>query len=142
MEELTSEEKQNVHKEKPNNTVQMESRIPLLFLGMLIISVAGYFVSSVRWVNIITNHLGGLGITGLLACLTGFIAKKKGYNHSRAFLVGLFFPIVLGFIAVVLVYFSSGFLYCGGGVILAASLVIIIIYSLIKKKNVNNLIES
>ena len=134
MEELTSEEKQNVHKEKPNNTVQMESRIPLLFLGMLIISVAVYFVFSVRWINIITNHLGGLGITGLFACLSGFIAKKKGYNYRRLFLVALIIPIFLGVVALVAVYFSSGFLYCGGGVILAASLVILIIYSFLKKK--------
>jgi len=142
MEESTFGKKQKLHKEKPDNKLQMRGRMPLLFLGMLIISVAGYLVFTERWANIITNHLGGLGITGLLACLTGFIAKKKGYNHRNAFLVGLFLPIVLGCVAVVLVYFSSGFLYCGGGVILAASLVIIIIYSLFKKKKINNLIGS
>ena len=106
---------------------------------MLIISVAGYFVFSERWVNIITNHLGGLGITGLLACLTGFIAKKKGYNYWRTFSIGFLFPIIIGAISAFMFSPESNRglpLTCGGWISLVTGIVIITLYSFIKKKDI------
>ncbi|MFC1724613.1 hypothetical protein ACFL4T_03230 [candidate division KSB1 bacterium] len=138
---LKTEEKQNVQEKEPRDGFPIGSRMPLLFLGMLIISIAGNFVFRDHWVEVIINHLGGLSIVGLFACLAGFIAKKKGNDYSKAFLLGFFLPIVLGIVAFSLAFFSADMIYCGGGVVLAASLLIVIIYSFTKKRDVSKQAE-
>jgi len=118
-----------------------EKRLPFIFLGFLAISIIGYFLLSNHWTIIITNHLGGLGIIGLLAYLTGFIAKRKGYNYKKVLRLSFFLPIILGFIAVIIISMRVNFFYCGGGVSLLTSLLIIMAYLLVKKRKLNNLIE-
>ena len=137
MNELNVEEKQNVQNKEPSNGITVESRIFLLFLGLLIIGVIGYFTLRNLAISDVFAHIGGLGIIGLLGGLAGIIAKKKGYDYWKAFIFGLFLPILVGVIAVFLTTFS-----CGGSPSLAAALLIIIIYSLIKRKNVNKQIVS
>jgi len=138
MTELNTEEKQNILKRKPVNNIPLDGKVQLLFLGLLIIGVIGYFALRNLGINNVFAHIGGLGIIGLLGSLAGIIAKKKGYGYWKAFLFGLFLPILIGVIAVLLPQTFS----CGGSPSLAAALLIIIIYSLIKRKNVNKQIES
>ena len=138
MNELNVEEKQNVQNKESSNGITVESWIFLLFLGLLIIGVIGYFALRNLGINNVFAHIGGLGIVGLLGSLAGIIAKKKGYGYWKAFLFGLFLPILVGVIAVLLPQTFS----CGGSPSLAAALLIIIIYSLIKRKNVNKQIVS
>lgn len=109
-------------------------RLPLLFLGLLIVGTAGTLLSDARGVEAVANHLGGLGVVGLLACLAAYIAGKKGRDPRRAFLMGSVLPIALGFVATILVYFTTRFVYCGGGVILLSAILVIIGYSCLRKR--------
>ncbi len=137
-----TEEKQNVQEKETRDGYSIESRIPLLFLGMLIISIiVRYFASGIHWAEVVFNHLFGLSIVGLFACLAGFIAKKKGRNYRKAFLLGFFVPIILGVTAFFLALFLTDMIYCGGGVILLASLLIVIFYSFTRKRDVNKQTE-
>jgi hypothetical protein len=123
-----------VQEEGPGSRRHMEKGAPLLFLGMLVMSIIGSYAVEVHWGEIVVNHLGGLGVVGLLACLAAYIAKKKGRDHRRAFWLGILPPVVLGAVTVILVYFLADTVYCGGGVILAAAIAIIIGYACLKKK--------
>ena len=131
---LITEEEQKVQEKGLHDGFPIENRMPLLFLGMLIISIVGFFAFEGRWMTIIINHLGGLSIVGLFACLTGFIAKKKGKDHRKAFFIGVLLPIFLGIAVFILVFFSTDMIYCGGGIVLLTSLLIIIAYSFTKKE--------
>lgn len=104
-------------------------RLPLVFLGMLIVGTIVTFVFDVRWVEAVANHLGARGIVGLLACLAAYIARKKGRDPRKAFALGSLLPIALGVITVILVYFGTNVVYCGGGVVLASALLVIIGYA-------------
>ncbi|MFC1572306.1 hypothetical protein ACFL6M_01785 [Candidatus Eisenbacteria bacterium] len=114
----------------------IESRIPLLFLALLIVSTIGCFVFRDHWAEVIVFHAGGLAIVGLLASLAGFIAKKKGRDYGRAVLWSIAIPVTLGVCAVALVYVVMDFVYCGGGVILAAALIMIAVQSCLRRRNV------
>ena len=135
---LKTEEKQNVQNKEPGNGITRESRIHLLFLGLLIIGVIGYLAFRNLWTGSIFAHVGGLGIIGLIGGFVGIIAKKKGYDYWRAFILGFILPIILGVIAVLLVEPMS----CGGSPSIAAALLIVIIYSFIKRRDVNEQTES
>jgi len=74
----------------------------------------------------VTNHLGGCGIIGLLACLAAIIVKRKRRNHRKAFLFSLLLPIGLGVAVVLVVLAQSGIVYCGGGIVLAVALLTVI----------------
>jgi len=135
---IKTEEKQYDQNKEPGGGITLESRIILLFLGLLIIGVIGYFSLGKFWIDSIFAHVGGLGIIGLLGGLAGIIAKKKGYDYWKAFLLVFILPIILGFIAVLLVQPMS----CGGSVSLAVALIMVIIYSFTKRKDHNTQVES
>ena len=135
---LKTEEKQNIQNKKPGNGITLESRILLLFLGLLIIGVIGYFTLHNIGIHTVFAHIGGLGIIGLLGGLTGIIAMKKGYGYWKAFLLGLILPVLVGVIAVLLTQTFS----CGGSPSLGVALLIVIIYSLIKRRSINKQIKS
>ncbi len=107
------------------------------FLGLLAISVFSYFLVQNHWSLIITNHLGGLGIIGLLAILTKYLAKRKGYNYRKAFAISFFLPIIVGLIAVIIISLVVNYLYCGGGFSLLISLLITLGYLIIKRRNIH-----
>jgi hypothetical protein len=130
---LKTEAKQSVQNKEPGDRIKIDGRILLLFLGLLIIGIIGYFALRNLWIGSIFAHIGGLGIIGLLGSLTGILAKKKGYDYWKVFLLGLILPIFLGVIAVLLTQTYS----CGGSVSLAAALFILIIYSFTKRKDAN-----
>jgi hypothetical protein len=73
-----------------------------------------------------------------LSVAAGSIARRKGLDFWKAFLVGTISPVVLGVAAVLLVRYlgDQGVFYCGGVVSLAVSLLIIIGYSFARRKSV------
>ena len=111
----------------------MKKRGFMIFGGLLVIGVAGYFVFSIQWLRYIFAHLGGLGIMGFLGLLAGTVATCKGYGFRRAFLLGFALPILLGVLAVIIVHFSGG-RGCGGIVSLAAAILVIVLYCFAKNK--------
>lgn len=90
MTELNTEEKQMVPKRESGNTISLESKLHLFFMGLLSISFVGYFALRKFWIGFIFGHLAGLSIMGFFGCLAGVIAKKKGFSYGRAFLIGFF----------------------------------------------------
>ena len=134
---LKTEDKQNVRNKETGTGITIENKIFLLFLALLIIGVMGYLALSNLWTGSIFAHVGGLGIIGLLGGFAGMIAKKKGYDFWKAFLLAFILPIFLGVIAVSLVEPMS----CGGSPSIAAVLLIIIIYSFTKRRDFNKQIE-
>lgn len=138
MTELNTEEKQKVPKRELDNNISLESKVNLLFLGLLSISFVGYFALRKFWIGFVFGHTAGLSIMGFYGCLAGVIAKKKGHSYGRAFLIGFFVPIILGAISAFLFVSESerGLpLTCGGWVSLGAGIVVVIFYLLIKKIN-------
>jgi hypothetical protein len=103
---------------------------------MLIVGTIGSFAIENRWADAVSNHLGGLGVVGLLSSLAAYIAKKKGRDYRTAFVLGSLLPVTLGALAVFLVILLSDFVYCGGGVILLSSMLIIIGYSCLRKREI------
>jgi len=106
-----------------------------VFLGLCITGSAGYLFCSDLWIRYLFAHIGGLGIIGLLACLAGSLAKKKGHGYWRAFYIGFVPPIALGIISVCVVHALGGH-GCGGIVSLSVATAIILFYSLTKKRAV------
>ena len=115
----------------------LEKKLLILSFTTLAVGLVGYFIFWNHWIKIIFAHAGALGLIGLLACLAGRIAAKKGFSYKKAFFLGFFPPIVLGIVADYLVdpprpngLPSS----CGGVVSLGVVFVTIIIYSLAKSR--------
>ncbi len=144
MNESKTEEYPNLDKSKTNQSISLENKLPLLFLGLLSISFIGYFAFQKHWFGIIFAHFAAVSIMGFYGCLAGSIAKKKGYSFRRAYQIGFFLPIVLGGISAFLFVSQESSLpiTCGGWISLAAGIVIVIIYSFIKhniKRNKSNI---
>jgi lipopolysaccharide export LptBFGC system permease protein LptF len=134
MTESAGDPRPSVEDRRPGIRGRWWSRLPAIFLGLVVVGAAGSFIFDDRRVEAVANHLAGLGIVGLLACLAAYVARKKGRDPGTAFLLGSLLPIALGLVAVVIVYLTTRFVYCGGGVILLSSLLVIIGYSCMRKK--------
>jgi len=104
----------------------------LLFLGLLVIGLAGYLGLAGLWPRFISAHIGGLGIIGLLACWAGTIAKNKSHNYGKAFFAAIVPSIILGIISVCVVYASGGH-GCGGIVSLSVAMGVCLYYLLARK---------
>ena len=145
MTELNTEEKQNFPQRESVNYIPLESKVNLLFLGLLSISFVGYFAFRKLWVGFIFGHTAALSIMGFYGCLAGAIAKKKGYSYGRAFQIGFLLPIILGAISAFL-FAPSGEsslpLTCGGWVSLAAGIVVVLSYIFVKKRDTSKQTES
>ncbi len=145
MTETRTEEKQNVPKRGTDGDISFESKLHLLFLGLLSISFIGYFALRELWIGFIFAHVAALSIMGFYGCLAGAIAKKKGHGYGRAFQIAFFLPIILGGISAFLLVPSGqrGLpLTCGGWVALAAGIVVVLSYSFVKKKDASEQIET
>jgi hypothetical protein len=136
MSELKTGGKHRADKDGSKDGVYSERRLPLLFLGLLIISVIGYLTIRNLWVGFMFAHLGGFSIMGLFACLAGIIARKKNYSYRKAFLLGLFLPIILGLVGVLVIFPPNPELACGGSASLGTALLVVVFYSALKKKEV------
>lgn len=130
MDESNASQRRN-KKTEPKNGNPIEIKVALLFLLVLIISIVFYFSSDIHWLEITFAHLGAFGIVGLLGCCSGLIAMKKGYGYWKAFLIGIFFPIIFGFGAVLLLQLGS----CGGSVSLAVAILILVTYSMLRGRH-------
>ncbi len=114
-----------------------EIRILVVLLCLFVVGVAGWIVLRGQMVGYIFAHVGAFGVVGLLGVAAGYIAKKKGRDFIKAFMLGLLVPIVLGVAAVFAVCLFQGPgtpIYCGGSVSLAVSVLMIIGYLLMKRK--------
>jgi hypothetical protein len=105
----------------------------LPFLGLSVIGLAVYAISTELWIRYIFAHIMGLGVIGLLGCCAGSIARHKGYGYCRAFYIGFVPPLMLGIISVCIVHTLGGH-GCGGIVSLSAGMIVILFYSLTKKR--------
>jgi hypothetical protein len=118
------------------NDISAESKLQLLFLGVLSISFVGYFALRELWIGVVMGHTAALSIMGFYGCLAGAIAKKKGRSYRRAFQIGFFLPIILGGIsAFLLAPLEEGIVACGGWISLATGIVVVISYLFIKRKD-------
>lgn len=124
--------KQNNQSKTSDNNIIMGGGILFLFLGLFVIGAVGYIAMHNPSMDLVFAHLGGLGIIGFLGDLTGIIAKKKGYSYWKVFGFGLFLPICVGVITVLM---SEPF-SCGGSPSLGAALLILVIYSFVKRRDV------
>jgi len=129
----TNVSNENLEKEITKSIIP-GNKLFFLFLGFVIVSFLGHFIFNNHWMKISVYHLGGLGITGLFACLTAFIANRKAYNYKKVLVFSFFLPIALGLLAVIIISLKVNFFYCGGGVVLAVSIILVILYSLIRKR--------
>jgi hypothetical protein len=140
-----TEDWRNVPEKGTSDDISFESKLHLLFLGLLSIGFVGYFALRKLWIGFALGHAAALGIMGFYGSLAGAIAKKKGYSYNRAFQIGFFLPIILGGISA-LFFLPSGPrglpLTCGGWVSLAAGIVVVISYSFVKKCGAGKQIES
>ena len=139
MAELNTAENQNVQKSEPVNNIPLESKVQLLFLGLLSISFVGHFALREHWIGFIFAHVAAVSIMGFYGCLAGVIAKKKGYSYGRAFQIGFFLPIILGGISAFIFVpteLTSLPLTCGGWVCLFTGILVVIYYLIIKNKGV------
>jgi hypothetical protein len=121
-------------KKIPGEIGSLETRVFLIFTVVLVIGIIGYFSFRNTLTGYIFAHVGGLGILGLLAGLSGIIARKKNYSYHNTFLFSFFLPILLGLVVVGIVFLSQGIVYCGGGVSLAVAVIILISILLFRKR--------
>lgn len=118
---------------------ERKKQVFLIALGLLIVGTIGYFALHNFPVMYLFAHMGALGVIGLFGVLTGFISEKKGRSFWWAFSLNFYLPIILGLLAVFLVYFMKGgenAIYCGGSISLAVAILLVISYLLVRKRNV------
>lgn len=137
MDESKPETKQNIRENEVSTNIPTESKVQLLFHGLLSISFLGFFMFRELWIGFIFAHIAAISIMGFYGCLAGAIAKKKGYQYWRAFQIGFFLPIILGAISAFTFVPESNRglpLTCGGWVCLGTGLGVVIFFLLIKRK--------
>ena len=128
-----------ITKMQTNNSITTESKLQLLFFGLLSLSFIGYFALQENWIGFVFAHLAATSIIGFYGCLAAALAKKKGHSYKRAFLIGFFVPLILGVISAFLLPYIEGdsAITCGGWTVLASGIVIVIYYSFVKRKEGN-----
>jgi uncharacterized membrane protein YjjP (DUF1212 family) len=137
MDDLSIEEQQVAVSSGKKQTIPFENNLELIFLGVLSLSFIGYFVFRGSWIGFIFGHTAALSIMVFYACLTGAIARWKGFNYRRAFQAGFFIPIFAGAIsAFALPPTTSGIIpmTCGGWAVLGTGVIIVIAYLIMKRK--------
>lgn len=106
--------------------------IVLLLLGF----ITGYTVKSESY-SLIMYHVGGLGAVGILSCIAGAIARKKGYGFVRPFMLSLLLSFVIGLISAFYIpgaQNESSSIACGGSVSLGIGLLFIVIWLLARNR--------
>ena len=134
MTEEKPEQRRSQGQKDRSRGVSHGTSILLLFLGLLVVGTAGYFMNRGLLVGYISAHIAALGVIGLLGIAAGHLARRKGYHYWKAFLFALSLPILLGLLAVFAFYFLKGSINCGGSVSLAVALVILLGCFLAKRK--------
>jgi hypothetical protein len=138
MTESHAEEKTNIFENDPLTRISLESKIQLLFLGLLSISFLFNYALRDELIGLIFAHTAALSIMGFYGCLAGAVAKKKGFSYGRAFLIGFFLPIISGVVSAFLIGPAEQInlpFTCGGWTSLAAGIVVVFVYVFAKKKD-------
>ena len=115
----------------------MARRMIWYSLGLIIIGFGGGLALREGWLSFVLYHIGGLGAAGLLACASAAIAKHKGYDYRRAWLLACFVPIFIGLIVAYLYPPGIGESRpgpCGGSVSLALGLIFIAVWAVVRRK--------
>jgi hypothetical protein len=113
----------------------MARRIVWYSLGLIIVGFGGGLALRDGWLSFVLYHIGGLGAAGLLACAAAAIARRKGYDYWRAWLLACLLPVLLGLIAAYLVPpgdNGSRPAACGGSVTLALGLIFIAVWAVVR----------
>ena len=84
-----------------------ETKLLIIFVGLFIAGIVGYLSFKNLPTGYILAHIGAFGLIGILAYLTGIIARKKDLNHWRAIGINIVMPIAIS-IAFVLITFYTG----------------------------------
>lgn len=116
----------------------MARMLTLISLALLIIGFAGGHALQDPRFSFILYHIGGFGALSLLACVVGFIARKKGYAFWPALSIALSVSILLGVVAAYLVPPAEDGVrpaVCGGSASLVVALIFIIVWTFVKRKN-------
>ena len=138
MTESHAEEKTNIFENDPLTRISLESKIQLLFLGLLSISFLFNYALRDELIGLIFAHTAALSIMGFYGCLAGVVAKKKGFSYGRAFLIGFFLPIISGVVSAFLIGPAEQInlpFTCGGWASLAVGIVVVFVYVFAKKKD-------
>ena len=115
----------------------MARRMTGYSLGLIIIGFGGGYALREGWLSFVLYHIGGLGATGLLACASAAIARNKGYDYWRAWLLAFLAPLLLGLIAAYLVPLGeheSRPAACGGSVSLALGLISVAVWAFMRRR--------
>lgn len=111
--------------------------LPIIFIALLILEFfSGYTIESESF-SFIMYHVGGFGALGILSCIVGVIANKKGYGYLRPLLIALLASIVVGIISAFLIptiESESNSVACGGTVSLGVGVIFIVLWVLVKNK--------
>ncbi len=137
MSELERADTADEHKGTAKRRIPNETRLCLLFQGLLSIGFIGYFAFRNHWVVYIFAHIGALGVAGFFGSFAGAIAKSKGYQYATALLLGSALPLILGIIGAYLVVLprDNGLPgTCGGTITLLVGLLVVIGYALAKHR--------
>ena len=120
-----------------NQNITAESKLQLLFFGLLSLSFIGYFALQENLIGFVFAHLAAISIMGFFGCLSAAMAKKKGHSYTRAFLIGFFVPLILGVISAFLLATAEEDLSitCGGWTVLGTGIVIVIYYSFVMRRS-------
>jgi hypothetical protein len=138
MTESHAGEKTNIFENDPLTRISLESKIQLLFLGLLSISFLFNYALRDELIGLIFAHTAALSIMGFYGCLAGAVAKKKGFSYGRAFLIGFFLPIISGVVSAFLIGPAEQInlpFTCGGWTSLAAGIIVVFVYVFAKKKD-------
>ena len=117
--------------------VEMARRIVWYSLGLMIVGFASGFALREGRLSFMLYHIGGLGAAGFLACASAAIARRKGYDYWRAWLLAFFLPLIVGLVAAYLVppeNNESRPAACGGSVSLALGLIFIAVWALMRRR--------
>jgi FtsH-binding integral membrane protein len=118
------------------NHISPERRLLLTAAGAILVGFFGFMIVGHGTEGYVFAHVGGVGLLSLFGSLSGYLAKKKGYNFGRAYVLGFVFPVIIGIIAVVVVHLTGGS-GCGGIISLALALAAVAIYSLLRSRKAN-----
>jgi cbb3-type cytochrome oxidase subunit 3 len=115
----------------------MARRMTWYSLGLIIIGFGGGYALREGWLSFVLYHIGGLGAVGLLACASAAMARNKGYEYWRAWLLAFLLPSFLGLIAAYLVppgEHERRPAACGGSVSLALGLIFVAVWAFMRRR--------
>lgn len=87
---------QKTHGEIQRTGMSGQTTVLIIAIGLLIAGTGGLFVFRGWVLGYILAHLGAVGLTGIIAGVTGLIARKKGFHYWKTFVLSLGLPLVLG----------------------------------------------